>query len=126
MMWQDMAFKVRFEPADAFQLAWVDYGLTEDALALLKRNIARNPVVGTASKADPTIRRYRFRQHVVDYAVLTPGVEKGEAVIWLLNVRPVGEPPSRLSRWSRTALKGAGWILRIKRGDFPGDEDDEG
>ncbi|QDZ00007.1 hypothetical protein FQ775_06230 [Nitratireductor mangrovi] len=120
-----MALKVKFESADEFKLAWADYGLSEDALSLLKRNIARNPVIGKASKNDPQIRRCRFRQHVVAYTVLDTNLDKGEVVIWLLNVTPAQEPQSALGRWSRRALAGAAWVMRFRRGDLPGDDDDE-
>ena len=121
-----MALKVRFEPADEFRLAWSDYGLSDDALSLLKSNVARNPFIGKASTDDPGLRRYRVRQHVVVYSILDTDLGKGEVVIWLLDVQPVSERPSVLGRWARTALKGAAWILRIRRGDFPGDDDGNG
>lgn len=108
-----MALRVRFEQSDAFTAAAADYGLTEARLARLRTNLSRNPILGKPSTDDVGVRRYEFHRQIVSYAIVDREIGKGEVVVWLLDLSPIGQPPSKLSRWGKTALKVAPWLLRI-------------
>ncbi len=118
-----MALTVVFLEADEFTLAWVDYGLNDAGLSLLKRNLTKNPFRGVPAKGDSAIRDYEFRRFVVRYAIKDPS-GASHATIWLLDVVPAKEAASSLGKAVNAALKGVGWLVRLSRGNI-GSSDDE-
>ncbi|MEC9342299.1 MAG: hypothetical protein VYD64_00495 [Pseudomonadota bacterium] len=117
-----MEIEVRFVRGKGFRQDLAFFGIEEDSIELLKRNLASNPVLGKPDAVDPLLRCYRFLGHNVTYRIIENEIGKGIVTIWLITCRPVDRPKADLTGRAMRLLEVYGKIRGVL-GDVLKDDD---